>query len=175
MTLKISPVWRVALALAPTLFAVHAMAAEEASLPERKAGLWELKTTMDEGKGPVSQTLKVCIGAEMETNTVRASIADHKKNCESYDIKKSDAQTVVEAKCTYNGRVVDSTTTMTGDFKTAFEVKIASRTSDTRESTGQSVVVVRSIDQLGSYSGESCGELQAGEAAGADGAKVSVQ
>ena len=40
-----------------------AAAADTAKLPERKAGLWELSTTMDEGLGPKDQTMKICIDA----------------------------------------------------------------------------------------------------------------
>ena len=144
------------------------------TLPMRKAGLWELKTSMDEGNGPREQVLKLCLNDEMEKTTVNASIAQHKEACTSYDIKPAATTTVVEADCIFNKRKVLSTTTMTGDFKTSFEVKINSTTSNP-EAKDQSVVIKRTILQTGKYLSDSCGELKPGEAEGPDGKRIMVQ
>jgi hypothetical protein len=144
------------------------------TLPERKPGLWELKTEMDEGNGPKDQTMKMCIDAQMEKNTVEGSIADHKANCSSYDIKAGDGATKVDSECVYNGRKVISTTNMSGDFKSAFSITIQSTTTEPKQ-TPQSVVVKRTITQLGKFVGESCGDLKPGEAEGADGTRLLVQ
>ncbi len=157
-----------ALLFAPlAIFAFSASSAlsddAQATLPERKAGLWELKTVMDEGNGPRDVTMKLCVDSNMEKSTVSASILEHKANCTSYDIKPAAGGTEVNADCLYNGRKVISTTNMSGDFKTAFEIKIQSTTSEPK-TTAQSVVVKRTITQLGKYVAESCGELKGGEA-----------
>lgn len=149
--------------------------AEDATLPMRKAGIWELKTSMDEGRGPREQSMKMCIDAQMEANTVNASLAEHRKNCEKYEIKKDGGKTVVDMTCSYNGRHVESLTEMEGDFAKSFKVKISSTTSDTRESTQQTISIKRIILQDGIYLGENCGELQPGEAQAPDGTKVLVQ
>jgi hypothetical protein len=154
--------------------AVAPACAEENTLPARKPGLWELKTVMDEGNGPRDQTLKMCIDERMEQNTIAASLADHKSNCAKYDIKVTDGVTTAEGECTYNGRLVISHTEMKGDFKSAFEIKIKSSTSDP-EAKERSIVIKRDITQSGSYLGESCGDLKAGEAMGPDGQKIAVQ
>jgi hypothetical protein len=150
-----------------------AVADEAARLPERKAGLWELKTTMDEGLGPKDQTLKICIDAEMERNTVHASKLEHEKQCTKYEVKKDGEATVVDMSCQFASRNVTSRTEMTGDFETSLAVKIESTTSG--EQNGQTVAVKRTITQQGSYLGESCGELVGGEAMGSDGTRVMVQ
>lgn len=174
---RIAPAIRFALSsfAAAALCCSFGTASLAEDLPKRKAGLWELKTTMDEGRGPREQSLKICISDDMEANTVRASIAEHKQNCETYDIKKAGEETVVDAKCVFNGRNVESKTAMTGDFAKAFNVKIDSRSTDTQDSTGQTFVVQRTITQVGSYLGDTCGDLQPGEAAGPDGNRVTVQ
>jgi hypothetical protein len=158
------------LALLPVVPAV----AEE-TLPARKAGMWELKTSMDEGMGPREQSMKLCIDAEMEANTVKASLAEHKQNCEKYEIKKDGGKPVVNMICTFNGRRVESLTEMDGDFSKSFNIKIASTTADTRESTQQTITIKRVILQDGTYLGENCGELKGGEAMAADGTKLMVQ
>lgn len=150
-----------------------AVAADTAKLPERKAGLWELSTTMDEGLGPKDQTMKICIDADMERNTVNASADEHAKQCSKYEIKKEGAKTMVDMACQFASRHVVSHTEMTGDFQNAFNVKIESSTSG--EHNKQSVTVKRTITQNGKYLGESCGDLVGGEAMGSDGSRMLVQ
>ncbi|WP_171946401.1 DUF3617 family protein [Hyphomicrobium sp. CS1GBMeth3] len=147
--------------------------ADEASLPERKAGLWELHTVMDEGLGPKDQTLKMCVDAEMEHNTVKASSVEHANQCTKYEVKREGEKTVVDMSCQFASRHVKSRTEMTGDFKSALLVKIDSTTSG--DHNGQTVAVKRTITQIGKYLGESCGELVGGEAMGSDGSRVMVQ
>ncbi|MBS0232142.1 MAG: DUF3617 family protein [Proteobacteria bacterium] len=144
------------------------------TLPERKAGLWELRTQMDEGKGAHDQTMKLCVDAKMEKDTVLASIADHKENCSTYNIKASDDHTVVDADCLYNGRKVVSTTNMSGDFQSTFAIDIKSTTTDPSE-TRQDAAIKREITQLGKFVGESCGDLKPGEAEATDGSRIQVQ
>lgn len=150
-----------------------ATSAENVSLPERKAGLWELTTTMDEGQGPVDRTLTMCIDADMERNTVIASLIEHKQQCSKYEIKRDGDKTVVDMTCRFETRNVEGRTEMSGDFQTALLVTIESTTSG--DHRGQSVSVKRTITQKGRYLGESCGDLTGGEAMGSDGTRVMVQ
>lgn len=167
--------WIITLASAALALPLAAYAEDGApSLPTRKAGLWELKTVMDEGNGPRDQTLKICIDDRMEANTVAASIADHKANCSKYDIKTENGATVADGDCIYNRRQVVSRTEMSGDFKTGFSIKITSTTTDA-DAKEKTIVIKRSITQTGTYLSDSCGELGAGEAMGSDGSKISVQ
>jgi hypothetical protein len=147
--------------------------ADEVRLPERKAGLWELHTVMDEGLGPKDQTLTMCVDADMERNTVTASGVEHANQCSKYEIKREGDKTVVDMSCQFASRHVKSRTEMTGDFKSALLVKIESTTSG--EHNGQTVAVKRTITQTGKYLGESCGDLVGGEAMGSDGTRVMVQ
>lgn len=162
--------------------------AEDApSLPQRKAGLWDMTTTMDEGNGPKVYTLKMCIDATMEATTVQSSITEHKASCESYDIKKTESGTSVDYVCKFNGRNVTSHTDMSGDFTSAFLVKITSKTTGNmdkmkgmpeemaKQAAAQTVVINRTITQDGKYLGEACGDLKGGEAMGPDGQKIAVQ
>ncbi len=149
-----------------------ARAAEE--LPLRKAGLWELTTVMDEGAGPREQTFKICIGGDMERRTAEASTAEHKENCSRYEIERTGGSTTIEAECLYSQANVRSRTGMSGDFQTAFLIEIESTTTRAG-ANNQSQSVKRTITQNGRYLGEACGDLQPGEAMGADGAKTPVQ
>lgn len=150
-----------------------AASADNVQLPLRKAGKWEQVTVMDEGGKKHEQTLTVCIDADMERNTAAASDEEHKRSCSKYEVKKQGDAVVIDATCNMNERDVESRTEMSGDFQTAFTVKIDSTTSGIQNQ--QSVSVKRVIEQKGKYLGESCGDLKAGEAMGSDGSKVMVQ
>jgi hypothetical protein len=147
--------------------------ASEADLPLRKAGKWSQKTMMDEAGQKREQTLTICIDADMERSTAMASAAEHKQRCSKYDVKKDGSAVVVEATCNMNGRDVESRTEMSGDFQKTFNVKITSTTSGIQDS--QSIAINRVIEQQGTYLGESCGDLKAGEAMGSDGTRLMVQ
>jgi hypothetical protein len=161
------------LATGLALLASTPSAAEDARMPERKAGLWELATTMDEGLGPKDQTITMCIDADMERTTAAAAADEHGKQCSKHEIKREGENTVVDMSCQFASRHVVSRTEMSGDFKSAFQVKIESTTSG--EHNSQTVSVKRTITQKGKYLGESCGDLVGGEAKGPDGSKVLVQ
>lgn len=152
-------------------FAAHA---DPAKLPQRQAGLWEMTTSMDEGKGAVEQKLTMCVDEEMERNTVQASLLEHQSSCARYDISRAGEATLVVAECTFSKRKVTSRTEMSGDFKTAFQVEIDSTTSQDGE-TAQTISVKRKIKQSGRYLGTSCNDLKPGEAQAPDGTKVMVQ
>lgn len=168
--LRASVVCATVLLAATAALTIHA---SEATLPLRKAGKWEQKTLMDEGGKKHEQTLTICIDAEMERNTAAASAAEHKSRCSKYDVKQDGTNFVVEATCNMNNRDVESRTEMSGDFEKTFNVKITSTTSGIQDT--QTIAIPRVIEQHGTYLGESCGDLKAGEAMGSDGTKLMVQ
>jgi hypothetical protein len=162
-----------ALTTAASVLAFSPTLADTPRMPERKAGLWRMATTMDEGRGPVMQDLTMCIDADMERMTVAASQAEHGKQCSKYEIARKDDKTVVEMSCQFSGRQVVSKTELSGDFQAAFLVKIESTTSGEQKS--QSVSVKRTISQIGTYLGTDCGDLAGGEAKAPDGTRVMAQ
>ena len=164
---------RFLLPIAIAALSASAASADEARLPERKAGLWELATTMDEGLGPKDQTLTMCVDADMERSTAAAAADEHGQKCSKHEIRREGENTIVDMSCQFSSRHVVSRTEMSGDFKTAFLVKIDSTTSG--EQNSKTVTVKRTIVQKGKYLGESCGDLVGGEAKAPDGTKVLVQ
>lgn len=169
-----APFAAVVTAIAVVLQAGTAMAAESVELPTRQAGKWKLHTEMDEGRGPIKQTLTMCITDEMEKATAATAATEHKSNCARYDVKRDGAQTIVEAECAYAVDKVTSRTEMSGDFQKTFDVKIATTTITTPPS-GNPLQRQRKINQTGEYFGADCGDLKPGEALTEDGNRVMVQ
>lgn len=147
---------------------------EPVELPKRQAGKWKLVTEMDEGRGPKSQTMTMCITDELEASTVAAAKRAHQSNCARYDIKREGDKTLVSSDCAYAVDKVTSSTEMSGDFKTAFTVKIATTTL-TQPPGGNVIRRERKINQTGEYLGADCGDIKAGEAVADDGSRVMVQ
>lgn len=164
----------IALLASAACFAPVAVAAETADLPKRQAGKWKLNTEMDEGRGPISQVLTMCITDELEAGTVAAAQKEHQSNCSRYEVKRDGDKTLVEAECAYAVDKVTSSTEMSGDFKTAFSVKIAT-TTITQPPSGNQIKRERKINQTGEYLGADCGDIKPGEAVSEDGSRVMVQ
>lgn len=143
-------------------------------LPARQPGKWKLSTEMDEGRGPIKQTLTMCITEAMEKSTLEASASSHKSNCSRYDVKKDGDKTVVEAECAYAVDKVTSRTEMTGDFKSSFAVKIET-TTVTSPPHRDPITRNRKINQTGEHLGPDCGDIKPGEAVAEDGSRVMVQ
>ena len=135
--------------------------------------MWEQKTTMDQGEGPRDHAMTMCVDDAMEKQTVFASIKQHKENCSKYVIEVSGGTTVVDSDCVLNDRPVTSTTKMTGDFQSGFQIEIETRT--TLSDNGRSRVMTRHISQTGKYLGADCGDLKPGEAKGSNGDRIMVQ
>lgn len=167
--------WAPILAVALCWPAVAPSAEDAASLPLRKAGLWQVKTTMDEAGNQHEQSFKICIDASMELQTARTSTQDHQENCSRYEMKRESDATVVEADCVFNQAAVQSRTEMSGDFLANFHIKIESTTTPPARGEQSAIPIKRVIDQDGSYLGSDCAGLQPGEAMGDDGTKVMVQ
>lgn len=148
--------------------------AADGELPQREPGKWKLQTEMDEGRGPIKQSLTMCITAEMEKSTADASASEHKSNCARYDVKKEGDTTIVDAECAYAVDKVTSRTEISGDFKKSFSVKIVSTTITTPPS-GKPLQRERKISQTGENLGADCGDIKPGEAVTEDGNRVMVQ
>lgn len=172
---SIHSVW---LASAAVLWCTGLHAANDGyELPVRKAGLWQVRTATDEGRGATTQNLKMCIGEQLEKVAIRASTAENRANCATYEIEKTPAAIVVDASCTYDERLVATHTELQGDFQTSFVAVVVSSVTGKapRAMGGQPVDVQRNIRQEGTYLGEDCGALQPGEAETEAGRTVRVQ
>ena len=107
----------------PILVATPAAALD---LPARKAGLWEIKTTMDERKEP-PQVAQHCIDAE--TDKMMNSIGGEmrKEACSKQDVQKVGATYVINSVCKFGPMTSTSHGVVTGDFNSAYTVKLTSK------------------------------------------------
>ena len=114
---------RVALPL--LLCATSALAAE---MPERKAGLWETKMTMDGQATIPMPSFQQCIDAatDKQMNTIAGGM--RLDQCSKKDIQVSGGTITVDSVCELGGGMsATSHAVVTGDFNSAYVVKVNSK------------------------------------------------
>ena len=113
------PLSLIALALA---CAQSAMALD---LPARKAGLWEIKMTM-EGRNFPMPVAQHCIDAE--TDKLMSAIGDARQQmCSKRDVQKVGSTVVVDSVCKIGETTTTSHAVVSGDFNSAYTVKVSSK------------------------------------------------
>ncbi|HMK79109.1 MAG TPA: DUF3617 family protein [Xanthobacteraceae bacterium] len=96
-----------------------------AEMPARKAGLWEMKMTV-EGRGIAMPAIQQCIDAatDKQMNTLGASMGP--QQCSKKDVQVSGSTVTVDAVCSVGGMTATSHAFITGDFNSAYVVKVNS-------------------------------------------------
>jgi hypothetical protein len=94
-------------------------------LPARKAGLWDMKMTF-EGRNLPAQAMQHCIDAE--TDKLMNSIGGNmgQERCSKQDVQKIGSTIVVDSVCKVGGATVTSHGVVSGDFNSAYTVKVTS-------------------------------------------------
>jgi hypothetical protein len=104
---------------------VSASPATALDLPARKAGLWEIKMAF-EGRSIPPQTMQQCIDAatDKQMNSIGGSMAQ--ESCSKQDVQKVGGTIVVDSVCQIGPAKMTSHGVISGDFNSAYTVKIAS-------------------------------------------------
>jgi hypothetical protein len=104
-----------------------AMTAQADELPERKAGLWEIKMSR---AGMPEQTSRQCTDPSVEKKMRDMVLAGGAMNCSKMDIRKTSSGYAADAICSMFNPVVMSITShteYTGDFNSAYTMKQTGR------------------------------------------------
>jgi hypothetical protein len=112
----------------PSLAFVLICAAPAAALdlPERKAGLWELKMAFEGGNMP-AQTAEHCIDAETDKLMSATGGSMVQDMCSKPDVKKTGDTFVVDSTCKIGPYASSSHAVISGDFNSAYTVKVVSK------------------------------------------------
>jgi len=109
-----------------TLALICAQPAAALDLPARKPGLWEIKMAF-EGRNLPTQSSEHCIDAE--TDKLMNSIGGNmqKEACSKQDVTKTGGTIVVDSVCKFGSITTTSHGVVTGDFDSAYTVKVTSK------------------------------------------------
>jgi hypothetical protein len=114
---------RPAITFAALLIATPALAQE---MPARKAGLWEMTMTF-EGRSTPPQTMQQCIDASTDKAMQDMSAGVRGQGCSKRETKKVGDTIVFDSVCNMGAGTTTSHGEVTGDFNSAYTVKINSK------------------------------------------------
>lgn len=121
------------LLLVSALFAGTA-AADSLQLPLRKAGLWDIQMQHEGNKLPnmsISQCTSEAVDREFTSEFAPAA----KQTCEKTDIQKTATGYVSDSVCSVAGATIKSHAETTGDFNSAYTVKVTTHSEGGRLGT----------------------------------------
>ncbi|CAN5370615.1 DUF3617 family protein [soil metagenome] len=107
------------------LAALPGIAASALELPTRKAGLWELKM-LRAGSAAPEMMMQQCTdeGTDKQMTATFSPMA--KQNCSKNETLQTPAGYTTDSVCSFNGTTMTSHSDITGDFNSAYAVKVTS-------------------------------------------------
>lgn len=96
-----------------------------AELPPRKAGLWEMKTTVSSGR---TISMQQCVDAKTDEVMQATSAANAQRDCSKRDVQKSGNTITINSVCTMAGKPRTAHTVITGSFDSGYTMAITSQT-----------------------------------------------
>jgi Protein of unknown function (DUF3617) len=103
-----------------------AAAADDASA--RKAGLWEVKTSIDDRGRAV--TVQQCIDASTDQMLQSSAGPFSAALCPAREVKKSDGGMTIDSRCSFNGKPASAHAVVTGSFDTAYTMTVTAEGDD---------------------------------------------
>ena len=100
--------------------------AAAADMPTRKAGLWELKITMEGGRVP-PQTMQQCTDAAVDQQMTSSSGGLAREACAKRDVQVASGTVTINSVCKFGPVTMTSHADVVGDFDKAYTVKVKSK------------------------------------------------
>ena len=113
--------------MATALLVASAAAAHAAEIPTRKAGLWELKM-LRAGSTTPEVTMQHCTDEATDKQMTANLSPMAKENCSKNDTTQTATGYVTESVCSFGGSTMTSRSEITGDFNSAYAMKVVSGT-----------------------------------------------
>ena len=95
-------------------------------LPSRKAGLWEVKTSIENRTGP-GMTVQQCTDASTDQMMQSSAGPLAQAACSRLDVQKSGATVTIDSACTVAGKTATSHAVVTGSFDSAYTMTVTSQ------------------------------------------------
>ena len=102
-----------------------ALAASAVEMPTRKAGLWEMKMVRT-GTPMPEMTMQHCTDETTDKAMSSSASPMSKDICSKNDIRKTATGYITDSVCTVGGMSVTTHSETTGDFNSAYTVKVTS-------------------------------------------------
>ena len=106
--------------------ATLASAASLEDIPNRKPGLWEIKMMSADARMP-QQTMQQCTDASTDADMRTTFSPMAKEMCSQQNMQKTATGYSIDATCSFHGIASTSHTDISGDFNSAYTVKVSSK------------------------------------------------
>ena len=103
--------------------AIPALAAE---IPARKAGLWEIRTSL-ESRGGAGMTVQQCSDAATDQMMMSSGGPLAQGACPRRDVKRSGNTVTIDSTCTFKDRTATTHAVITGSFDSAYTMTVTSQ------------------------------------------------
>ena len=104
---------------------ICAVPAFASDLPARKAGLWQIDTTITTGH---TVTMKQCIDAKTDQIMQSRFTSLPQRDCSKHDVQRSADKITIDSECTIAGRTTTGHTVITGSFDSSYTMVMTSQT-----------------------------------------------
>lgn len=104
--------------LALLAIALLAQPTQAADVPQRKSGLWEMKTQMPGMPAQAQGPMQMCV--DQASDNVLQERAKEKVNCPVMDVNRAAGKVTIHAVCKRDGVTTTSDAVITGDFDSSY-------------------------------------------------------
>ena len=143
-------------------------------LPTRKAGLWEIKTTVEE-RNQQPQTAQHCIDAETDKQMSAIGGEIRTEMCSKQDVQKVGATYVIDSVCKIGPMTSTSHGVVAGDFNSAYTVKMTSKREGGPNIPGMPAGGTSNITIEAKWLGACAADQKPGDIIMASGRKINVR
>jgi Protein of unknown function (DUF3617) len=158
---------------AAALAAPFTASAQTLDLPARKAGLWEVTTTLEKPKGVPVFTSKMCLNAATDRELLDHGLKLTGGKCRSFTARRQGQSYVIDADCRLAGAASKTKTVITGDFSSAYTLRMEG-TVDGAPGAGQGPQQTL-MTQTAAWKSAECPGMKPGDMTMPGGLKVNVK
>ncbi len=108
------------------LILAGAMPALAAEVPSRKAGLWEIKTSL-ENRGGAGMTVQQCIDAATDQVMMSSAGPLAQAVCPRRDVQRSGDTITIDSACTFMDKTATTHAVITGSLDSAYTMKVTTQ------------------------------------------------
>jgi len=158
-------------AIVAILSASHAAALD---LPARKPGLWDIKMTFEAPQRP-PRTSRHCIDAETDKlmNSIGGGL--RQETCSKQDVQRVGDTIMVDSVCTVGAATITSHGVITGDFNSAYTVKVTSTREGGSAKPGRPESGTTNMTIDATWTGACKADQKPGDIIMADGRKINIR
>jgi hypothetical protein len=144
--MRLAVLFRLAAGL--SLWALPLLAASAVEMPNRKAGLWEIK--MHRSGGPLPEmTMQHCTDETTDKQMTSTFSPTSKEICSKNDTVKTATGYATDSICNVSGMSMTSHADVTGDFNSAYAVKVTSHSQGGPSGAGRDTTMTLDAKWLG--------------------------